>query len=148
MWSASSSAGGRGWGGAAASCPRGPIVSASRTTIQPFGVFQVVSSTFVPGSYAIAVGWLIPNGARRKKPASRSSRLPKTLGESKRGRHSQSMAPSGATSAPVWQFERNAYSAIGGEGGGAAPLCAPGAGGGPPGGPAPPPPGPGPPPGP
>ncbi len=58
--------------------------------------------------YARAVGWLIPNGAKRKKPAPRSSRLPNTLGESKLGTHSQSIAPSGATSAPVWQFERNA----------------------------------------
>jgi hypothetical protein len=37
-----------------------------------------------------------------------SSRLPKTLGESKLGMQSQSIAPSGATSAPVWQLERNA----------------------------------------
>ena len=37
----------------------------------------------------------MPNGAKRKKPASRSSRLPKTLGESKRGMQSQSIAPSG-----------------------------------------------------
>jgi hypothetical protein len=51
---------------------------------------------------------LIPNGANRKNPASRSSRLAKTLSESKRGTQSQSTAPSGATSAPVWQFERNA----------------------------------------
>ena len=29
---------------------RGPIVSASRTTIQPVGVFHVVTRTFVPGS--------------------------------------------------------------------------------------------------
>jgi len=101
---------------------RGPIVRASRTTIHPFGVFQVVSSTFVPGSYATEVGWLIPNGAKRKKPAWRSSRLPNTLGESNRGTQSQSIAPSGATRAPVWQFERKAYSAIGGKGEGAAAL--------------------------
>src|SRR5947207_1823821 len=45
------------------------------------------------------------------------------LGESKLGTQSQSIAPSGAMSAPVWQFERNAYSAIGGKGdGGAAPA--------------------------
>ena len=50
MWSPSSSAGGRVCGVIASSCPRGPIVSASRTTIQPVGVFQVVTSTFVPGS--------------------------------------------------------------------------------------------------
>ena len=30
--------------------PRGPIVSASRTTTQPVGVFHVVTSTLVPGS--------------------------------------------------------------------------------------------------
>ena len=50
MWSASSSAGGRVWGVTESSWSRGPIVSASRTTIQPLGVFHVVSSTFVPGS--------------------------------------------------------------------------------------------------
>src|SRR5262245_46352495 len=71
-------------------------------------------------------GWLIPYGANRKKPASRSSTLPNTLGESNEGTHSQSTAPSGATRAPVWQFERNAYSAIGGNGDGAAALCASG----------------------
>jgi hypothetical protein len=33
------------------SSPRvGPIVSASRTMIQPVGAFQVVTSVFVPGS--------------------------------------------------------------------------------------------------
>ena len=65
----------------------------------------------------------MPNGPSRKKPASRSRSVPKTLGESKRGTQSQSIAPSGAISAPVWQFERNAYSAIGGKGDGAAALC-------------------------
>ena len=40
-------------------------------------------------------------GATRKKPASRSSSLPNTLGESKLGTHNQSIAPSAATSAPV-----------------------------------------------
>ena len=45
------------------------------------------------------------------------------LGASNRGTHSQSIAPSGAISAPVWQSERNAYSAIGGNGDGAAALC-------------------------
>jgi hypothetical protein len=86
----------------------GPIVSASRTTIHPVGVFHVVSTTFVPGSYARAVGWLMPNGPRRNEPACRSSRLPNMLGESKRGTHSQSIAPSAAISAPVWQSDRNA----------------------------------------
>ena len=50
----------------------------------------------------------MPYGPRRMKPAWRSSRLPKTLGASKAGKQSQSTAPSAATRAPVWQFERNA----------------------------------------
>src|SRR2546421_11856954 len=53
----------------------------------------------------------------RNVPASRSSMAPKTLGPSKRGRHIHSTAPLGATSAHVSQSERNAYSAIGGDGG-------------------------------
>src|SRR4051794_41712414 len=91
--------------------------------IHPVGVFHVVSSVFVPGSYTRDAGTLMPNGPRRNEPACRSSRLPKMLGESKRGTQSQSIEPSDATSAPVWQSDRNAYSAIGGErGGAAAPL--------------------------
>jgi hypothetical protein len=108
MWSASSSAGGRVCGVTLSSWSHGPMVNASRTWIQPDGVFQVVRRTLVPGSYTRAVGWLIPNGAKRKKPAWRSSRFPKTLGESKDGKQSQSIAPSAATSAPVWQLDRNA----------------------------------------
>ena len=50
----------------------------------------------------------MPNGPSRKEPASRSSRLPKMLGESKLGTQSQSTDPSGAIRAPVWQFERKA----------------------------------------
>ena len=92
----------------ASSWSHGPIVRASRTTTHPDGVFQVVTSTFVPGSKLRAEGWLIPYGPNRKNPACRSSRLPKTLGASKDGTQSQSIAPSGATSAPVWQSERNA----------------------------------------
>src|SRR5690349_1033509 len=46
------------------------------------------------------------------------------LGESKLGTHSHPIAPSGATSAPVWQLDRNAYVAIGGNGDGAAALWA------------------------
>ena len=48
--SASSSAGGRVCGVIVSSPRRGPIVSASRTTTQPPGVCQVVTSVFVPGS--------------------------------------------------------------------------------------------------
>src|SRR5690242_9920516 len=70
-----------------------------------------------------ADGTLMPNGAKRKLPPWRSSSEPNTLGESKRGTHSQSIAPSGATSAPVWQFDKKAYSAIGGNGESAAALC-------------------------
>src|SRR4051812_42696079 len=69
----------------------------------------------------------MPNGPRRKEPAPRSSSDPNTLGESKRGTQSQSTDPSGATSAAVWQFDRNAYSAIGVNGDGAAALCGAGA---------------------
>src|SRR3954453_16006901 len=65
----------------------------------------------------------MPNGPSRKLPAWRSSRLPNTLAESNDGMHSQSTEPSAAISAPVWQLERNAYSAIGGNGDGAAALC-------------------------
>ena len=61
-------------------------------------------------------------GPKRKLPASRSSRLPNTLGESKRGTQSQSTAPSGAINAPVWQSDRKAYSAMGGNGEGDAAL--------------------------
>jgi hypothetical protein len=84
------------------------MVRASRTTTQPLGVCQVVSNTFVPGSYLRAAGTLMPKGPSRNEPASRSSRLPNTLGESKLGTHSQSTAPSGATRAPVWQSDRKA----------------------------------------
>ncbi len=48
--------------------------------------------------------------------------MPNTLAESNRGTHSQSTEPSGAISEPVWQSERNAYSAIGGNGEGSAAL--------------------------
>src|SRR5690349_14703432 len=65
----------------------------------------------------------MPKGPSRKVPPPRSSRLPKMLGESNRGTHSQSTAPSGATRAPVWQSERKAYSAMGGKGDGSAALC-------------------------
>ena len=50
MCSASSSAGGRVCGVIVSTRRRGPMMSASRTSIHPAGVFQVVTSTFVPGS--------------------------------------------------------------------------------------------------
>ena len=99
---------GRVWGVTVSSPSRGPMVRASRTTTHPLEVCQVVTRTLVPGSYSRSAGKLMPNGPSRKAPASRSSRLPNTLGASKQGTHSQSTAPSGATSAPVWQSERKA----------------------------------------
>src|SRR6188472_482023 len=66
----------------------------------------------------------MPKGPKRKPPAPRSSNAPNTLGESKRGTHSQSTVPSGATSAPVWQLERKAKLAIGVNGDRARALCA------------------------
>ena len=105
--SASSSAGGRVCGVTASGPLVGPMVNASLTTTQPDGVFHVVTRTFVPASYIRCVGTLMPNGPKRNVPASRSSRLPNTLGESNRGTHSQSTPPSGATRAPVWQSDRN-----------------------------------------
>src|SRR4051794_13251252 len=51
----------------------------------------------------------------RQKPALRSSTEPKTLSESKRGRQSHSIDPSGETRAPVWQSERNPYQEIRGK---------------------------------
>ena len=54
------------------------------------------------------MGCSMPNGPNRKVPAPRSIRLPNTLWLSKLGTHSQSTAPSGATSAAVWQLDRNA----------------------------------------
>ena len=44
------------------------------------------------------------------------------LGASKRGTQSQSIDPSTAMSAPVWQSDRNAYESIGGNGDGIAAL--------------------------
>jgi hypothetical protein len=121
----SSSAGGRVCGVTSSRAPPSHIVNASRTTTHPDGVFHVVSSTFVPGSYWRADGTLMPNGPNRNIPASRSSRLPNTLGESNRGTHNQSTEPSAATNAPVWQFDKNANSAIGGNGDGDAALACP-----------------------
>src|SRR6185503_2619352 len=69
-----------------------------------------------------AVGTLMPNGPTRKVPAPLSSRVPNTLGESKLGTHSHPTPPSGATSALVWQFERNAYASMVGNGDGIAAL--------------------------
>src|SRR5262245_4685788 len=123
MCSVSTSAGGRVCGVPTHGPDVSRIVSASRTTTQPDGVFHVVSITLVPGTYAREDGTLMPNGANRNMPDSRSRRLPKMLGESKRGTQSQSTEPSGAMRAPVWQSDRNVYSAMGGKGEGSAALA-------------------------
>ena len=79
----------------------GPIVRALRTSTHPVGVFHAVTMVLVPGSYWREAGTLIPKGPNRNVPASRSSSEPNTLGESKDGTHSQSIAPSAAINAPV-----------------------------------------------
>src|ERR1700761_149670 len=91
------------------------IERASVTTIQPVGVTQVVSITSVPGMYRRLIGVVTPLGRRKKWPASRSSRAPKTLGESKRGRQSHSTAPPKETSAEGGRWERKPYPASGGK---------------------------------
>ena len=68
MWSASSSAGGRVCGVIASSWSQGPIVRASRTRTQPEGVFQVVTSTFVPGSYGPCGRMRDPERAEPEEP--------------------------------------------------------------------------------
>ncbi len=85
-----------------------PIVSASSTLTHPCGVIHVVSITFVPGKYRRPAGTYTPYGPTLKRPAPRSSIAANTLGESKWGRHIHSTDPSEATSAPVWQSDRNA----------------------------------------
>src|SRR5713101_4509391 len=84
--------------------------------ISPPGAPQLVSSTIVPGRYRRAAGTATPSGPSRNMPAPRSRMAPNTLGESNRGRHSHATFPLGATSAHVWQADKNAYSAIGGNG--------------------------------
>jgi hypothetical protein len=71
-------------------------------------VLQVVSSTIVPARYLRPAGTVVSTGASRKPPASRSRMEPKIDGPSKRGRHSHSTLPLGATSAQTSQSERNA----------------------------------------
>ena len=71
-----------------------PIERESSTSTQPVSVTQVVSMISVPGSYRRLIGTVTPFGQIRKWPASRSSSAAKALGESKRGTHSHSTAPS------------------------------------------------------
>ena len=46
----------------------GPMVSASRTTTQPDGVFHVVTSTFVPGSYVARRRMVDPERREAEEP--------------------------------------------------------------------------------
>src|SRR5215475_1288211 len=86
----------------------------SCTIIHPVPVCQVVSSTIVPGTYRRCCGTWALLGPNRKLPADRSSSAANTLGESGRGRHSHSTAPFGATRQLCSQFDKSAYSAMGG----------------------------------
>src|SRR4051794_41261744 len=99
-------------------------------------VIHVVSATIEARTSRCPAGSVIPDGPTRKRPAPRSSSVPKTLGESRLGRQSHSTLPVGATSAATSPSERNARTAIGGEkpaggqrgGGGAQTDLVPGAG--------------------
>ena len=85
------------------------MISASRTTSQPVGVCQVVSSTSVPGRYRRAAGTCdAERGHPERAAAPRSSSAVKTLGESGRGTHIHSTAPDGAIRQLDSQSERNA----------------------------------------
>ncbi len=84
------------------------MTRASRTIIQPVGVYQVVSGTSEPARYRRWADTNVWAGPSRKNPAERSSRRPNTLGESARGRHIPSTLPSGATRAVRSQSDRNA----------------------------------------
>ena len=68
MWSPSSSAGGRVCGVIVSSPPRGPIVNASRTTIQPVGVFQLVVEHVGPRLVAAVGGMGDAEGAEPEEP--------------------------------------------------------------------------------
>src|ERR1700730_17743134 len=89
---------------------------ASRTSRQPVCVRRVASSTNVPGRWRRPAATVKPVGPSRKLPAARSRIAPKTLRPSGRGRQSHSILPAGETRAFTSQSERNAYSAIGGNG--------------------------------
>ena len=75
----------------------------------------MVSSTIVPGTYRRCCGTWALLGPNRNVPADRSRSAANTLGESGRGRHSHSTAPSGATRQLCSQLDNNPYSAIGGK---------------------------------
>src|SRR5215211_641341 len=72
-----------------------------------------VRSTFESGKYSCWL-WVYSTGRRAKCPPLSSSRMEqKTLGESKAGRHSQSIVPSVPTSAAVYRFPMIPWSSMG-----------------------------------
>jgi hypothetical protein len=83
-----------------------------------------------PGGHDVRPGLVDPGGgdvdterAQSEGAALAVEQGPEDARRVEAGTHSQSIVPSGARSAPVWQFEGNAYSAMGGKGDGAAALC-------------------------
>ena len=71
-------------------------------------------STFVPGQYNCLRTTPSPTGAMLKcPPFSSSSSAANTLGESKRGKHSQSIEPSSPTSAAVRMLPMMPWLSIG-----------------------------------
>src|SRR5262252_4585124 len=90
--------------------------SASRMINQPVRVRQVVSRTSVPGRYLRPAGTCTLVGPKARLPAPRSRIAANTLGLSGRGRHIHSTRPVGAMRQLTSQSDRNAYSAIGGNG--------------------------------
>ena len=91
--------GGRVCGVTSSSPRRGPMVNASRTKIQPPGVFHVVTRVFVPGSYTRPDGTLIPNGPRRNKPPLAVEQVAEDA-RSVKPRHAQPI------DRPVWRHQR------------------------------------------
>ncbi len=74
----------------------------SSTSPTPSAERNLVTSTFVSGQYSCLQTRSGTTGATAKRPPFRSSSsAPNTLGESKSGRHSQSIEPRTLTSAAV-----------------------------------------------
>jgi hypothetical protein len=73
--------------------------SVTRTT--PSAVWNVVSRTFVPGTYRRSASNGAAGASEKRPPRSASRSAANTLGEWRSGRHSQSIDPSSATRAAV-----------------------------------------------
>ena len=79
-----------------------PVGIRSSSTTSPSAVVNVVSSSAVPSTYLRLVDSTSSAGASSQRPwSSVPSSAAKQAGESKRGRHSQSIEPSLPTSAAV-----------------------------------------------